>query len=195
MNIIRLDPRENRPISRIFSHRIQIAQHRLGPCRVVKITNDAVPSIGDVFKCIISAIASKEMGTVHLLTPVPQGSVSTDQLPSCVIEGKKTHVMVLWCATNPGEVFAGYFHTCTAMIKRWKGSWVAVLGFHTDDPALAWCSVKELMSVRDVWGAHKSRRPAFGPSRGPEGRPTVGQPSQSNGRVKNGLLDLCRTQT
>ena len=32
------DPRENRPISRISSHRIQIAQHRLGPCRIVKIT-------------------------------------------------------------------------------------------------------------------------------------------------------------
>ena len=27
---------------------------------------------------------------------------------------------------------------------------MAVLGFHTDDPALARCSVKELMSVRDV---------------------------------------------
>ena len=40
---VRLDPRENRPISRIFSHRIQMAQHRLGPCRVVKITIDALP--------------------------------------------------------------------------------------------------------------------------------------------------------
>jgi hypothetical protein len=40
---LRLDPRENRPISRIFSHRIQMAQHRLGPCRVVKITIDALP--------------------------------------------------------------------------------------------------------------------------------------------------------
>ena len=70
-----------------------------------------------------------------------------------VVEGKKTHVMVMWCATNPGEVFAGYFHACTTMIKRWKGSWVAVLGFHTDDPALARCSVKELMSCRDTWWA------------------------------------------
>jgi hypothetical protein len=35
--------RENGPISRISSHMIQIVQHRLGPCRVVKITIDALP--------------------------------------------------------------------------------------------------------------------------------------------------------
>ena len=64
-------------------------------CRVVKITIGAVPSIGDVFKCIISAIASKETGTIHLLTPVPQGSVSTNKLPTMHVEGKKTHVMVM----------------------------------------------------------------------------------------------------
>ena len=114
---------------------------------------------------------------------------------SCVVEGKKTHVMVMWCATNPGNVFAGYFHACTTMLSRWNGSWVAVLGFHTNDPALARCSVKELMSVRDVGVPQNSRRPVFGPSTAPEGRPLNGQPSQSNGRVKNGLLDLCRTQT
>ena len=83
---------------------------------------------------------------------------------SCVVEGKKTHVMVMWCATNPGNVFAGYFHACTTMLSRWNGSWVAVLGFHTNDPALARCSVN-------------------------------GQPSQSNGRVKNGLLELIWNQT
>ena len=69
--------------------------HPVSPCRVVKITIGAVLSIGDVFKCIISAIASKEMGTVHLLTPVPRGSVSTNQLPTMRVEGKKTHVMVM----------------------------------------------------------------------------------------------------
>ena len=114
---------------------------------------------------------------------------------SCVVEGKKTHVMVMWCATNPGNVFAGYFHACTTMLSRWNGSWVAVLGFHTDDPALARCSVKELMSVRDVWFRINSRRPVFGPSTAPEGRPLNGQPSQSNGRVKVGLLELIRSQT
>ena len=53
----------------------------------------------------------------------------------------------------------------------------------------------ELMSVRDVWLRINSRRPAFGPSRAPEGCPPGGQPSQSNGRVKNGLLEFCTTQT
>ena len=44
---------------------------------------------------LISAIASKETGTIHLLTPVPLGSVSTNKLPTMHVEGKKTHVMVM----------------------------------------------------------------------------------------------------
>ena len=132
---VRLDPRKNWPaIIQNFPHTIQIAQHRLWPCRVVKITNDAVPSIGDVFKCIISAIASKETGTIHLLTPVPQGSVSTNKLPSMRVEGKKTpcdgDMMchkprwdlcgVLPCMYSDDQTLERFLSGCSGFSHRWS---------------------------------------------------------------------------
>jgi hypothetical protein len=61
------------------------------------------------------------------------------------LQGKKTHVMVLWCATDTCDDIAEYFYTCAMNINRWKCSRAAFVGFHTCDPAAkrstsrAWC--------------------------------------------------------
>ena len=111
------------------------------------------------------------------------------------LQGKKTHVMVLWCATDTCDDIAEYFYTCAMNINRWKCSRAAFVGFHTCDPAREAFYVKSLMSWFYVWVQHKSRRPVFGPPRGQGGHQHCWWPSPPNERVRIDLLNLCTPQT
>ena len=113
-----LDPWEYRPISRIFSHRKPIFYTRVNPGF----------TLGFRLRLEVGTIFSK-LQTVHMVG----------------LQGEKTHVMVLWCATDTCDDIAEYFYTCAMNINRWKCSRAAFVGFHTCDPAAkrstsrAWC--------------------------------------------------------